>query len=389
MKGSENIRNENLSLSQFVKILKKFAIDRSISDEDFTNALLLPIVQAGNVKDKRRQQLYLDKSRVSRLILQKDDIPNALRKALLLDNIEDKCQEGISDFLNDTIDQDYETTLADELCQYIESCDNISSGIKEAILSQRLCFESFILSILLETIKVNNRLVQKREENYIIWKMGENSVEVITDDLFRFAFTNRQKKSVVVIPANTAFDTCVSTALDTAEAPIVSENTIHGQFLLRWEKSGQSIIDLDTKIYENLSGRGIQPTHKSLSNNGKPDCYDVGTVAIVDNKNTAYFLLALSTFDKDNLAHATNENIVESIESIVDTYDKYGQGYPIYFPLFGTGRSRAGLSFKESYDIICNTLMKNKDKIHGKMYIVLYGKTVKDILNEEGEENAL
>ena len=84
--------------------MKKYAINRNISNEDFTRELFAPFVTAGNVKDKNGELLELNKSRVSRLLAQKDDVPSEMRKALYMLDIVERTAEGFADFLTDNID---------------------------------------------------------------------------------------------------------------------------------------------------------------------------------------------------------------------------------------------------------------------------------------------
>ena len=46
----------------------------------------------------------------------------------------------------------------------------------------------------------------------------------------------------------------------------------------------------------------------------------------------------------------------------------------MYIPLLGTGRSRANLSFQDSFDLIINTFMKHKQLLQGEITIVIHPK---------------
>ena len=43
----------------------------------------------------------------------------------------------------------------------------------------------------------------------------------------------------------------------------------------------------------------------------------------------------------------------------------------MYIPLLGTGRSRANLSYQDSFDLILDTFMKHKQLLQGKISIVI------------------
>lgn len=56
---------------------------------------------------------------------------------------------------------------------------------------------------------------------------------------------------------------------------------------------------------------------------------------------------------------------------MLEFYDCKGQGYELYLPLVGTGRSRAGLSYQESYNLIKKVLLENEGQIQGHITIVV------------------
>ena len=101
-----------------------------------------------------------------------------------------------------------------------------------------------------------------------IWKHGLNSIDVQSGDLFRFGFDNRhKKKNIVVIPVNTAFDTHVTRKLEGETYPLVSENTIHGQWLVRLKETGENLNRIDERIADSLKRAGFCPIKKSKTRN--------------------------------------------------------------------------------------------------------------------------
>ena len=58
---------------------------------------------------------------------------------------------------------------------------------------------------------------------------------------------------------------------------------------------------------------------------GKKEVYDLGTVAMIRGKNNSTFLLlAISEFDKDNIAHTSVDDLEWCIKSLVNFYDQHG-----------------------------------------------------------------
>ena len=213
-----------------------------------------------------------------------------------------------------------------------------------------------------------------REESkpVIIWKNGSNVAEMITGDLFQFGFNHRkQKKNIVVIPVNTAFDTHVTRKLEGNSKPIVSENTIHGQWLNRMEQSGEDMEALESRIVGSLKHLGYRYVNVKDNANGNANQFEIGSIALIETANTVYLLCAVSEFDEFNNAQSSPKKIAIAIKSILQVYDKVGQGYDLYIPLIGTGRSRAGLSIKEAYDLLTGSIIKNWPLIQGHIYLVL------------------
>ena len=109
--------------------------------------------------------------------------------------------------------------------------------------------------------------------------------------------------------------------------------------------------------------------------------YPIGTISEIYHKNMIFYLLAISKFNENNNAKSYKHDIRNSLKSLLKHYDKFGQGYHLYLPLIGTGLSRANLSNKDSFKLICSEMMKNKKKIHGNITIVALP-DVKDELME-------
>ena len=359
------------NIASYILTVKKYAINRNISNEDFTRELFAPFVTAGNVKDKNGELLELNKSRVSRLLAGKDDVPSAMRNALSMLDIAERTAEGFSDFLADNIDAHRQDDLIADVSQLAGSV--LTKRVKSNDVSM------FLTEVFIEAVKINNAAIDNKDA--IIWNNGSNSIEIVEGDIFRFAFENRSRttKNIVVIPVNTAFDTHVSTKLETDGIPLVSENTLHGKWLIRWMRSGESVADLDSRIAESLNCQGKMPTGKYKSKNGKADCYEIGTTAIIDIGKAAFYLVATAAFDERNNAHSTKQEINTALIELLKIYDNFGQGYPMYIPLFGTGRSRVGLSYQESFELIKQTLLENKNRIQGHIKIVVVSEAMKEI----------
>ena len=78
-------------LADFIRLLKRYAKNKKISDVDFFNGIISPFVIAGHVHNKKNgEEFYKDKSRVSEIMNNKVDVPQELREALSIYGIEEK-----------------------------------------------------------------------------------------------------------------------------------------------------------------------------------------------------------------------------------------------------------------------------------------------------------
>ena len=355
-------------LSELTKQLKEFALNPVISDEEFLNALLLPFVNAGNITNKNHEEFHLDKARTSEIMNQKADVPLKLRKALSLFRIKEKTYAEMDLFLEDYIDPNKQALLLEEFTALAKSEGVFPENNLDADGDQEE-LPIILTELLLKAISESNLA---KADIVLIWKHGLNSIDVQTGDLFHFGFDNRhKKKNIVVIPVNTAFDTHVTRKFEGETYPLVSENTVHGQWLVRLKETGERLDLIDERIADSLKKAGFFPIKESKKENGKKDCYPMGSVAIIETTNAVYFLLAMAEFDDFKNARSSTEDIDAAITSLINIYDRFGLGYDLYLPLMGTGLSRAGLSTQEAYDLLIESLRKNSNRIYGQIHLIL------------------
>lgn len=364
-----------LSLSLLVKTLKEFALNRNISDEEFLNALLQPYIEAGKIKNKKGEDFYLNKQRTSALLGQKIDVPEALRRELGRFQIKEDTEKGMEDFCQQFM-------LDDHLVIQHKLLGLISESKEFEIQNDQLddvSLYTLLTYLLLRAISEKN-IIDPQEK--ILWKRGKNTLKLLYGDLFSFGFNNRKKrKNIIVIPVNNAFDTVVTSNLEIDPIPIVSEMTIHGQWLIRMQQSGGSEEELYSRISDSLRQLGFPIIGQARNSKGRANLYPIGSLAILDSKNVAYFLLAISEFDENNVAHSDSADIEAAIITLLDKYNAVGQGYDMYLPLLGTGRSRAGLSNKEAYQLLKTSLIRHMDLIQGNITIVVRPEDKFDVVN--------
>ena len=365
-----------LTLSSYIKTLKKYANNISISDDEFFRAVFGYITEKLNIRNKNNTNEYYDftKSRISGILTQKEDVPSAIRTAVSHYSSKKKVIEVFPDFLEDYMNPSKIEAAVEDIKELIVSDYSFSQKASRDICS--LDNSEFLATAFIEAVKSNNLRVQKIKE---LWRCGNNTIKLISGDLIKIAFENTlTERRIVVIPVNTAFDTQLSTNAEEDLFPLVSEKTIHGQWLTRILQ----VIDkneLDCRIQKHLRVSGAMPIATSRGIGGKADKYSIGTTVAIQEKNTIFYLLAVSDFDDRNVARSSRELIKNAIEKLLDYYDELGLGYEIYIPLLGTGKSRAHLTPKESMQLIKDTLVEQHLKINGHIYIVALEDTILEL----------
>lgn len=244
--------------------------------------------------------------------------------------------------------------------------------IKNSFVKASIIISVFFMVFLIDMVFVLFIIKNKK-----VWKKGNNEVKAMYSDLFKIAFDSYTSKRIIVIPFNDTFDTIVEEPGEGVTKPLVSPNTNHGRWINRFLKEeGIDQSTLNDRIQKDLSARNIKNT-KSLDNREKGNRikYPLGTVAVINGKkNCIFYLLAMSSYDENNTAHASKKEIRDSLDELLSFYDSNAQSVPMYLPLMGTGSSRSGLTHEQSLRLIKSTVLTSDKPINGEINIVVYYK---------------
>lgn len=140
-------------------------------------------------------------------------------------------------------------------------------------------------------------------------------------------------EGVVVIPVNEYFDGELGDH--------VSENSLHGQFIIR-ELGGHSktFVDLTEDALAEIGPEETCVERKS----GQRNRYAIGTVARLDVNHQRYLLASLSHTDLVTLkASATVNDLWTCLAGVWKGVRQYSGGMPVKVPLIGSGLSGTGL----------------------------------------------
>ena len=332
------------------------------SYERLLNEAISCIVDTCNLKMKNgKDALYFDKSYTSKIVKNHVNLPPHLVMAATNDELMLTFVEKSTGFYKRHINADSILELHNSFANHLTDDTSFSESEINRLLSISDSIE-FLVSLMIKTMLKENISVTNNATT--IWKKGNSYIQVIAGDIFKYAFASRRKrKNIIVIPVNTRFDTHLSTKLEKTTNPLVSNETLHGEWLLRLKKRNMETDDIKQRIIEDLS------IHRFTCNTDGE--YPIGTIATVVCGNACFYLLAISVFDKNNHANSCPQYIEDAINKLLSFYDFNGQGYELYIPLMGTGRSRAGLTYQEAFDLLNRKLIERAPSIHGKINIVI------------------
>lgn len=176
-------------------------------------------------------------------------------------------------------------------------------------------------------------------------------------------------KRNLVISVNRCFDTVIDDHLVT----LTSE---HGKvFQYMYNSNVYTPETLNKKLQQNLANNNT--SFIELTRDQKPEGnlkrYESGTIVDLkfDDKLT-FYLLGLSTFDSNLNAQTPKENLIVSIQRLIEFCDHRSQGYPVVLPLIGSGRSRTNIELPDLLSYIVEAFAINRDIINCDFHIVVW-----------------
>lgn len=362
---------KELSFASYIRLLKKHTQNPQLTDEKLVNEVVGALIEPAGIFRKDGEEYYLDKTAVSQLLNHKRNVPKVLSDVRITASLKEKVVEGLSYSIKNRFHLD-EEAFRKELMEAFDLGTNVDRYSDCSI--QELVTECFLASL------TRNNLAD--DESIILWQNNRNRVMLTKGNLFSFAAGNR-KKNIVVIPVDTMFHTHVTSDLEVESYPAVSANTIHGTWLKKMKEEGIDEEELDTRIQANLSLRSAKIIDTAI---GEKPIYPIGTLSIFESAKAYYFLLAISQFDEKNVARSSADDIKEAITHLLVAYDESGQGYDMYVPLLGTGRSRTGLTNKTALDLLVSCFKKNSQHIQGSITVVVQPTAWDEIIENCQEE---
>lgn len=153
-------------------------------------------------------------------------------------------------------------------------------------------------------------------------KVNANNVRIYVGNIFK-----ADSDALKIIHCNEYFDTKLGY--------VVSEKTLHGQYIKKFYSQQKDREDLDRRIKGDLKNYEIDSTRLSVDNKDRK--YPLGELFLDSN---GYVLLAFSRFDKDNRAFLYPSDYWQCLLNMWENLDKINNGRKIVINLLGAGITR-------------------------------------------------
>lgn len=345
-------------LSNYAKILKRY-YSTCISNEELLNDLFFSISGPIDLKNKKNKEPYtVSKGNASDLMNRKVSVPVDIKKESLKISLTE-IENYFIDIFKKTDSSKTSELITDIKALYSNKKDVNYNPVLQAFFDEcSIIPNKFLARTFIQCLQNENSLFVKN----IVLDRGNGKLIVDTGDIIELAFDSNIncEEKIIVIPVDADFTMKVDD-LNDKENKLISPNSIHGQ---RINKSKEYSNNIEESINSYIK------KHKILK--------VIGSIIPYKINNTMFYLLAISKLDKNNNAHSSEDELKKAIISLINYYDKNGQGYPMYMPLLGTGLSRVGLTNKNSLALIKKICRENKEKINGEITIVIYKKDIKN-----------
>ncbi len=212
----------------------------------------------------------------------------------------------------------------------------------------------------------------KRQKSIKVFDLHSNhSLYVEYGDLFNR--DNHNERINIAFAGNRCFDTIV-------DDDLLGSSKIHGIALNRiYERGERTQERVNEEIQNNLSLHGYisDKLSRKEKRSGNLKRYEVGAVAeICGINNEQYFILGLTSFDRELRAYVEKDEYIKAISSLIKYISDRSQGFPTYMPVIGTGGADVG-SINVLIRFIIKTVELYKDEIDCDIHIVVGNKEEK------------
>ncbi len=243
-----------------------------------------------------------------------------------------------------------------------------SYSIFEKIIYPLLLLLGIFFAVVTVSFFYHKYKVENSNEKTISTLGNRNKLTIIFGDIWDDSITKSDSRTNIVISFNRCFDTKVDDSL-------ISLSYLHGELVKKLINAGKydentlhDAIESSLSRYRNEKGAYEVIQNKK---SGYKKRYPAGAVAdVLGVNNEHYFCLGLSKFNQLT-AELDKKEYISAITSLVEQIIELSQGYPVYLPLIGTGRSNIGIDNKMALETIIHIILLYRATINCDINIVL------------------
>lgn len=244
---------------------------------------------------------------------------------------------------------------------------NSYSVFEKIIYPSLLLLGVFFVVVVVSFLYHKNK--EKNTDKITISTLGNrNKLNIVFGDIWEESIANSDSRTNIVISFNRCFDTKVDDAL-------ISLSYLHGELVNKLINSGKydekTLHDaIESSLSRSWNEKGTYEVIQ-CKKSGYKKRYPVGAVAdVIGMHNEHYFCLGLTKFNQ-RTAELNKKEYISAISSLVEQIIELSQGYPVYLPLIGTGRSNIGVDNKMVLDTIIHIILFYRATINCDINIVL------------------
>lgn len=120
----------------------------------------------------------------------------------------------------------------------------------------------------------------------VLWSRGASSLKACQGDMFALADEYAPARCIVTVPVDTGFCVWLQGSMESLEPGLVSENSVHGIFLMRMLSCGATPEDVHGRVVSSLVRQGVS---FAKTCDDPLDGLPIGSVAAIDEGSITYY----------------------------------------------------------------------------------------------------
>ena len=213
-----------------------------------------------------------------------------------------------------------------------------------------------ILYALIRAVCTNEKVIKLHSGKKIIIRYGDIFDEDISDGADRP--DNNSSMRCLAIGVNENFDVIV-------DNKIISELSLHGQVINMLRDK----MNIEQTIQEELEGKPCETISNRVR--GRSQKYPIGTAIRVDEGSRIFLFYAITTFDDNNTAICSLDDLVKAVNGLLKFHHDQGNGFPLVLPIIGAGLAKLGKSEQQLLEFLVELIRINDNVLTSDVIIVV------------------